>query len=113
MKRSQATQSRKSAGGPLDAALDDENPKRNAILLAAGKLFIEQGYELVSMDAIAAEAEVSKRTVYSYFESKTALFSSVLLAHCTRMGGVALPGDFARHDPRKILTEFGRVLELG
>ena len=25
------------------------------------------------------------------------------------MGGVALPEDFAGHDPRKVLTEFGRV----
>jgi TetR/AcrR family transcriptional regulator, mexJK operon transcriptional repressor len=109
MKRSQAARPKKYVGEFYEAPLDLENPKRNAILLAAGKLFIEQGYEPVSMDAIAAEADVSKRTVYSYFESKSALFSSVLLAHCNRMGGVALPDDFAGCDPRKVLTEFGRV----
>jgi TetR/AcrR family transcriptional regulator, mexJK operon transcriptional repressor len=109
MKRSQATRPKKDAGAFDEAPLDPDNPKRNAILVAAGNLFIEQGYEPISMDAIAAEADVSKRTVYGYFESKTALFSSVLLSHCNRMGGVALPDDFAGHDPRKVLTEFGRV----
>lgn len=109
MTRSQATRPRKIVGAPIEPPLDTENPKRNAILLAAAKLFLQQGYEPVSMDAIAAEADVSKRTVYSYFDSKTALFSSVLLAHCDRMGGVALPEIFAGHDPRRVLTEFGRV----
>lgn len=109
MKRSQATRPRKSAGALFETPLDAENPKRNAVLLAAAKLFLEQGYEPVSMDAIAAEANVSKRTVYSYFESKTELFSAILLAHCNSMGGISLPDDFAGHDPRKVLTEFGRV----
>jgi AcrR family transcriptional regulator len=91
------------------AALDQENAKRNAILMAAAQLFLEHGYEPVSMDAIAAAADVSKRTVYSYFDSKTALFSAVLIAHCNSMGGIALPEHPAGHDPRKVLTEFGRV----
>jgi AcrR family transcriptional regulator len=106
MKRSQATTR---ASDFFDEPLDTENPKRNAILLAAAKLFLEHGYEPVSMDAIAAAADVSKRTVYSYFESKTVLFSSILVAHCNSMGGIALPEHAAGHDPRKVLTEFGRV----
>ncbi len=109
MKRSQATGRGKPPSDFFEAPLDAENPKRNAILLAAAKLFLEHGYEPVSMDAIAAAADVSKRTVYSYFDSKTALFSSILLAHCNSMGGIALPDHFAGHDPRKVLTEFGRV----
>lgn len=107
MKHSQATAKRKPASDvfPLDA----ENPKRNAILMAAAELFLEHGYEPVSMDAIAEAADVSKRTVYSYFASKTVLFTAILLAHCNSMGGIALPEHPAGHDPRKVLTEFGRV----
>jgi TetR/AcrR family transcriptional regulator, mexJK operon transcriptional repressor len=109
MKRSQATARAKLPSDFFDEPLDTQNPKRNAILLAAAKLFLEHGYEPVSMDAIAAAADVSKRTVYSYFDSKTTLFSAILLAHCNSMGGIALPEHFAGHDPRKVLTDFGRV----
>lgn len=109
MKPSQATAGPKLSAAHFGGPLDAENPKRNAILMAAAQLFLEQGYEPVSMDAIAAAADVSKRTVYSYFDSKTTLFSAVLVAHCNSMGGIALPDHPAGHDPRKVLTEFGRV----
>jgi AcrR family transcriptional regulator len=109
MSRSQATARDKRSNDLFAEPLDRENPKRNAILMAAAELFLEQGYEPVSMDAIAAKADVSKRTVYSYFDSKSVLFSSILIAHCNSMGGIALPDHAAGHDPRKVLTEFGRV----
>lgn len=109
MTRSQATTRPKTSNDLFAEPLDAENPKRNAVLMAAARLFLEQGYEPVSMDAIAAAADVSKRTVYSYFDSKVTLFSAVLVAHCNSMGGIALPEHPAGHDPRKVLTEFGRV----
>jgi TetR/AcrR family transcriptional regulator, mexJK operon transcriptional repressor len=52
--------------------------KRAAILDAAEELFISSGYELTSVDAIAARAAVSKRTVYDHFGDKQSLFRSVL-----------------------------------
>jgi AcrR family transcriptional regulator len=109
MNPSQATVRDKRSNDLFAEPLDRENPKRNAILLAAAELFLEQGYEPVSMDAIAAKADVSKRTVYSYFDSKTVLFTAILVAHCNSMGGIALPEHAAGHDPRQVLTEFGRV----
>ena len=48
-------------GRPKDQA------KRLAILEAAKTLFMRNGYEGSSMDAIAAEAGVSKLTVYNHF----------------------------------------------
>jgi TetR/AcrR family transcriptional repressor of mexJK operon len=56
--------------------------KREAILAAAKKLFPEHGFDGVSMDAIAAEAGVSKLTVYSHFKDKEALFSETVRAKC-------------------------------
>src|SRR5690242_13921409 len=44
--------------------------KNAAILDAARALFLAQGNELTSVDAIAARAEVSKRTVYDHFGGK-------------------------------------------
>jgi TetR/AcrR family transcriptional regulator, mexJK operon transcriptional repressor len=64
------------------------SPKRLAIVEAASKLFINQGFGAVSVDAIAAEAKVSKRTVYSHFENKDALFAGVMSGACERRGGM-------------------------
>ena len=51
--------------------------KRAAIARAALQLFVRDGYERTSVDAIASEAGVSKRTVYSHYADKEQLFLSV------------------------------------
>jgi TetR/AcrR family transcriptional repressor of mexJK operon len=56
--------------------------KRAAILEAAKALFPVHGFDGVSMDAIAAEAGVSKLTVYSHFKDKDALFRETIKAKC-------------------------------
>lgn len=63
-------------GRPKDLA------KRQAILEAAKNLFIRNGYANTSMDAVAAEAGVSKLTVYSHFTDKETLFSCAVVARC-------------------------------
>ena len=62
-------------------------PKQADILNAAHALFMELGYGATSMDAIAARAGVSKRTIYSHFESKDGLFGAMMDAACERIGG--------------------------
>lgn len=52
--------------------------KRSAVVHAASKLFLDNGYGNVSMDAIASMAGVSKRTVYNHFPSKEQLFSEIV-----------------------------------
>lgn len=52
--------------------------KRQAIVDAAVAAFRTAGFEATSMDKIAAEAGVSKRTVYNHFPSKDALFNHIL-----------------------------------
>ena len=54
--------------------------KRRAVLEAARELFVSEGYELASVDAIAARAGVSKRTVYDHFGDKETVFAAVLEA---------------------------------
>ena len=63
-------------GRPKDPA------KRQAILDAAKELFVRNGYASTSMDAVAAEAGVSKLTVYSHFTDKETLFSAAVVARC-------------------------------
>ncbi|MFH8813264.1 TetR/AcrR family transcriptional regulator [Streptomyces hygroscopicus] len=52
--------------------------KRAAIARAAFELFVAQGVAGTSVDAVAAQAGVSKRTVYDYYGSKERLFLSVI-----------------------------------
>jgi TetR/AcrR family transcriptional repressor of mexJK operon len=59
---------------------------------AASKLFVRQGFGATGMDAIAAEAGVSKATLYSYYEDKSALFADVMHRMCDELGGVRLDG---------------------
>ncbi|WP_137109697.1 TetR/AcrR family transcriptional regulator [Rhodobacter sp. SY28-1] len=53
--------------------------RERAILDAALKVFAAQGYTGASMDAVAAEAGVTKPTLYSYFPSKESLFQAMML----------------------------------
>jgi TetR/AcrR family transcriptional repressor of mexJK operon len=53
-------------------------PRREAILDAAKDVFLDQGYELATMDAIAERAATTKRTVYAHFEHKQALFAAMV-----------------------------------
>jgi TetR/AcrR family transcriptional regulator, mexJK operon transcriptional repressor len=62
------------AGRAVGAA----GPKGEAIAQAALRLFMRDGYERTSVDAIAAEAGVSKRTIYNRYGDKENLFLSVL-----------------------------------
>lgn len=59
--------------------------KRAAILDAAKEMFIELGFNGVSMDGIAARAGVSKLTVYSHFGDKETLFTEAIQAKCVEM----------------------------
>ncbi len=52
--------------------------KRAAIIQAAISEFRAHGFDVTSMDKIAARAGVSKRTVYNHFPSKEELFSEIL-----------------------------------
>jgi TetR/AcrR family transcriptional regulator, mexJK operon transcriptional repressor len=66
--------------GPLTQgrAVGAAGPKGEAIAAAALRLFLRDGYERTSVDAIAAEAGVSKRTIYNRYGDKENLFLSVL-----------------------------------
>jgi ribosomal protein L20 len=52
----------------------EKNQRRNEIIDAAEKLFVARGYDDVTIDEIANEAEVNKALLYYYFKSKEALF---------------------------------------
>lgn len=65
--------------------------KRAAIVQAAIEQFRAHGFQGASMDAIAAAAEVSKRTVYNHFPSKDELFAEILLQLWQRSAALDKP----------------------
>ncbi len=81
--------------------------KRLAILDAAKRLFVSLGFERVSMDQIAAEAGVSKLTVYSHFGDKESLFAEAVRAHCEQ----GMPTSLFEAEPETPLRE--RLLAIG
>lgn len=52
--------------------------KRRAIIDAARHVFLRNGFTDTSVDAIAAEAGVSKQTIYNHFGDKKSLFTAVI-----------------------------------
>lgn len=81
--------------------------KTSAILCAASRLFLEQGLQGTSMDAVARAAGVSKQTVYSHFAGKEALFRACIRAKIAEHGfGEKPPTDGG--DPREILIALAR-----
>ncbi|MEH6404158.1 MAG: TetR/AcrR family transcriptional regulator [Sneathiella sp.] len=63
--------------------LSRSEQKNKAITDAAKATFLDVGFDLASMDKIASVANVSKRTVYSHFISKEALFEETVKTICT------------------------------
>ena len=54
--------------------------KRHAIADAALRVFLRRGFAGASIDEIAAEAHVSKPTIYAHFSSKEELFRRIMAA---------------------------------
>lgn len=82
--------------------------KKHATIVEAAKIvFIEKGYAASSMDAIAAQAGVSKVTVYNHFENKKELFATIMVNHCKGFAsGDSLIQFDATKSPHDILTQF-------
>jgi len=87
--------------------------KRQAVLVAAARLFREHGYADASMDAVAERAGVSKATLYAYFPGKHELFAAVIQEEGDRQTAGLLgdprPGEALR---ARLLRHGRAVLDL-
>ena len=61
-----------------------QRSKRDDILETAGRLFLENGFQSVSMDQIAATVPVSKPTLYAHFRDKKDLFLACIEGKCAK-----------------------------
>ena len=63
---------------PVRDEVPSKPATRDLILDAAARVFLQHGYESTSMDRVAEEAAVGRRTVYNQFKSKSALFDATV-----------------------------------
>ena len=69
------------AGRPLDGA------KRAAIVETAAQHFFHNGFAATAIEQVAADAGVSKVTIYNQFGDKRALFTAAVECECEKMRG--------------------------
>ena len=86
------------------------------IIDAAVAEFQDKGFAAASMDRISAQAEVSKRTLYKYFESKENLFRSIVVELSSRFSEMFEIRYEKGRDIREQLTNLawaeGRILMM-
>lgn len=70
-----------------------------ALVVAARELFATNGYEGTSLDAVAAQAQVTKGAVYHHFTGKRQLFEAVFTREIDRMAVPLLEAYRAKRDP--------------
>lgn len=59
--------------------------RKKTILEAAEKLFVQKGYEATGMDEICTLSSLSRRTVYSYFDSKQEILYAIVSEHLSSL----------------------------
>jgi len=70
-----------------------------SLVEAARELFARDGFAATSLDAVAAQVNVTKGAVYHHFDAKQQLFEAVFAGEVTRLANV-LPTVYARkRDP--------------
>ncbi len=57
----------------------EKENRKAAILKAARRLFFEKGFKPVTVESIAKKAELSKGSVYLYYNSKEEIYAQILL----------------------------------
>ncbi|WP_234532070.1 TetR/AcrR family transcriptional regulator [Streptomyces shenzhenensis] len=63
---------------PVSKVSEDDRQRAEAIVEAAGRLFLAPGLARVSMDDLARELRMSKKTIYRCFPDKRSLLVAVL-----------------------------------
>lgn len=100
--------------GPMRPARAVGRPKdmekRCAILTAALKLFSDRGLDGVPMEAIAAEAGVSKVTVYANFKDKSAIIEAIVEWQSERLDEILSEAMQTEGDLAQRLTRVGTSL---
>jgi AcrR family transcriptional regulator len=89
-------------GGRFTAA------RRKEVVQQAARLFLDRGYEQVTIDDIVARIGGSKRTLYSRFGGKAGLFETVIREYCADVKGDLERGVDTRQPLDEQLSRIGK-----
>jgi len=81
-----------------------------ALINAATRVFLREGYGLASIDKVAAEAGVSTRTIYERYKNKADLLGAVIGRLVDRMSTVLSTLDLNRLEPKAALTLIAEII---
>jgi AcrR family transcriptional regulator len=81
-----------------------------ALINAATRVFLREGYGLASIDKVAAEAGVSTRTIYERYKNKADLLGAVIGRLLDRMSTVLSTLDLNRLEPKAALRLIAEII---
>lgn len=85
-----------------------DSVKREEIVAAATRLFMDNGFECTSIESVAREAGVSKLTIYSHFADKKELFRAIMQTRCDKIGMPLTLLDHAQMPAEEALLSIAR-----
>ncbi len=100
----QESSEKRRPGRPSDAT------KRAAIIEAASNRFFDEGFAATSIEQVAADAGVSKVTIYNHFGDKHGLFASSVENECEKMRGHFSIEEMPSGSIRDRLTVIGEAM---
>jgi AcrR family transcriptional regulator len=92
------------------AGVEPDVGTRQRVLAAAAELVARDGLEGLSMDEVAAAAEVSRASVYRLFPGKPALFEALLLTRSPFEPVIALLGQVGDRPPGEVVPAIHRMV---
>jgi AcrR family transcriptional regulator len=88
-----------------------ESARTDALIAAATRVFVREGYGLASIDKVASEAGVSTRTIYERFRNKADLLGAVITRLVDHdMATVLATAELDRLDPKDALTVIAQTM---
>lgn len=81
-----------------------------ALINAATRVFLREGYGLASIDKVAAEAGVSTRTIYERYKNKADLLGAVISRLVDRVSTVLATAELHRLEPRAALRVIAETI---
>ncbi|MDB9311689.1 TetR/AcrR family transcriptional regulator [Spirulina sp. CS-785/01] len=97
----------------MSPILNPHPTKREQILNGATEIFLQQGYEGASMDRVAAQAGVSKNTIYSHFQDKEGLFKATIEQVTEKRFQIIFGSLTLSNPPATVLREIAeKILEM-
>jgi len=87
----------------------EKEKRRQEIFLAAEKVFFSRGMHLATIDDVAAEAELSKGTIYLYFKNREEIIAAIFSHGMSLLQELMVTSVLSCKDPLEKLRVLGKA----